>query len=304
MKTLEELILQARRESRNADNSNTTASDSIGDVEFIQWYNDAQARQQSIVSSVFPDEFITEKIINIVARQEDYEIADRVYLNSRIHSIEYSYNRDARYYRPLPFARLKERSTRDGEPAHYHRRGKKILVNPIPMTSQGSLRINYERELDSLDIRRAKVDTTVSGTITSIALDNANFPTNADLIAAVTGSYVCISDAEGNVTAYNIPVTSVTSTAITVPSHTLADGETITENSFVTLGRYTTFVPKAVSERHLLAYVIWRAMLRDVNSSHKEKEVELTAIEKDLTEAYSHVSRDVEFITILDEDNL
>lgn len=302
MKKLDDLIAEARRQTDNADNSNTSASDSVSIEEFIYAANDAQDRLQSLITARYPEEFVQQQIITVANGTEAYSIPDRIYLNARIHSVEWSYTGSIKDYVVLPSAKVRERDTYDGSPCFYIRRSGQILLNPIPNISTAKIRVNYERELDDLDIRRAKVTGTTGTPLTSIAITAAT--TGVTSLGA--GDYICISDKDGVVKAYNIPVTSATSSAITIPSHTLSSGESITSGDYVTIGKYTTTHSKLTDacERHLVAYMVYRILMRSDNDRATKKEREYLAIENDILAGYSDITRDVEYVPILDTDML
>jgi hypothetical protein len=302
MKKLDDLITEARRQTDNSDNTNTEASDSVSTEEFIYAANDAQDRLQSLITARYPEEFVTQKIIDIVSGTEAYSISDRVYLNARIHSVEWSYTGNIKDYYVIQSGKIRERDTQSGSPCFYIRRNGQLLLNPIPNTSVSKLRVNYERELDDVDVRRAKVTGTTGTPLTSIAIDSAQ----TGITSLGAGDYICISDKYGVVKAYNIPVTSATISAITIPSHTLGTDESITAGDYVTIGKYTTTHSKLsdACERHLVAYMVWRILMRDDKKRARDKEQEYLSIESDIIAGYSDITRDVEFIPILDSELL
>lgn len=300
MKSITKLLTEVRRSTRNSDTT------SIVDNEFIEAFNDAQDMGQSIIASVFPDLFVSQEIINTVANQEAYSITERVFLTTRIKTMEYSQTGQITDYYEIPPRSYKERSTVPGYPSFYIRRENGFYLNPIPNASSQKIRVTYERELDEVDIRRAKVTSTTGTPITAITLNNASFPTNADILTLEVGDYICVSDPYGVVKAYNIPVTSATATSITVPSHTLGSGETISAGDYITIGQYTTTHSKLpqTCERFLKTYVEWKVFNRDSSDQATAKLAELNSIREDMLASFANPSRDVHYVAIIDEDIL
>jgi len=214
MRHVDDLITQARRES---DNETFSTTSGIQDDEFLQYLNDGQDRLQSLIAAKHSEVFTTEKVFPIVASQEAYDLNDHVFLNNRIVSVEHSSSGNLRDYYPLQQRTLKERITSDStSPAFYVRRSGQILINPIPTAATGKLRVNYERTLDDLDIRRGIIKSagitgagTVASPITQITVDGSGTPTpDSALGDMLLGDVVCFTDRKGVVLDYNLDITS------------------------------------------------------------------------------------------------
>lgn len=294
------LLEDVRKVTRNSDNSNTEASDSFRDEEFLRAFNDAQDRIQALISSKYPEVFVSENIIDVVSGTEEYSIGTRVFLNNRVFFVEYSQTGQAQDYQRLSSRRLFERNTDSGTPSFYLRREGKILLNPIPNRT-GKIRINFEKELNDLDRRRASVNSTTGTPLTSISITTIGVSTK--LTSLTIGDYICIVDKDGEILAKNIPVTSSTTTAITIPSHTLGSGESIPTGSFVVIGRDTTTHSSLADnlERYLMAFA--EARIFELDSSpelSKSRFIEYKQIEGDILDSFADLNRDIENIPILD----
>lgn len=305
MRRLEKLIEQVRRQTENEDVSSTTG---ISTEEFIQYLNDGQDRLQSIISSTYPDVFLAEKIITLVSGTEAYSVPDNMFLDSRIVNVEISLTGQTSDYYPLRPVQFRNRGTYESEsPFGYIRKNGQLLINGVYRGSGALLRVTYERALDALDIRRGSITSTTGTPITAITLNSSGpTPDTNELPNITKGDYICVSDKDGNVTAYNVPVTAYdTGTrVITVTSHTLASTESITAGDFVTLGRYSTTHSKLSEscERYLIAYAAWKILKRDSSDDSREQQSELSSMEEDIVKAYADNSRDVEGIPILNEE--
>lgn len=309
MRRIEKLILQVRSETDNDDVPSSTEEKGIPDSDFIQFLNDSQDRLQSLIAARYPQVFIREVEIDIVPNQESYTISDRVFLNNRLHTVEFSCTGLVRDYVELEPATVKERYTDTSpDPCYYIRRAGELLLNPIPSRAGGKIRITYERELDDLDIRRGRVASVTGTPITAITLE-ADLPAPSTLLSGVeVGDYICVCDKDGNVTAYNIPVSSYDSgtRVFTVPSHSLGSGESIVAGSYVTLGRYSSThsgLPD-MCERYLVAYSTLKTLVRDSSEDFTDKNRELSEIESDIIGSFADITRDVDYIAILDESPL
>lgn len=306
MRRLDKLIEQARRQTENEDVSSTIG---IATEEFIQYFNDAQDRLQSAISSTYPNVFLSEQIITLTSGTEAYSIPDNLFLDSRIVNVEISLTGNSQDFTPLRPITYKNRGTYESEsPYGYIRKNGQILVNGVYRGSGATIRVTYERALDNLDIRRGAISVVTGTPITSITLASSPTPDTYELPNITTGDYICVSDKDGVVTAYNIPVTGYNSGSrvLTVSSHTLAAGEAAAVGSYVTIGRYSTTHSKLseTAERYLLAYAAWKILKRDSSEDSKDQERELLMLEEDIVKSYADNDRDTYGIPILNDSVL
>lgn len=305
MRRVDLLLEDVRKTTRNSDNSNTEASDSFRDEEFLRAFNDAQDRIQALISAKYPEVFVSENVVDVVSGTEEYSIGTRVFLNNRVFFVEYSQTGQVQDYQRLNSKRLFERNSDSGTPSYYLRREGKILLNPIPDRA-GKIRINFERELNDLDRRRASVVSTTGTPLTSISVNTIGATTK--LSTLTSGDYICIVDKDGTILAKNIPVSSctisvVSTSTITIPSHTLGAGETIPAGSFVVIGRETSTHSSLADnlERYLMAFA--EARIFELDSSpelSKSRFIEYKQIEGDILDSFADLNRDIENIPILD----
>lgn len=301
MRSINYLLPVIRRHSRN---ENYSLTEGIVDEQIIQYVNDAQDYLQSALNSTnqVNKPFVVEKIISLVASQEAYSIPGRLFYNKEIQQVEYSYDGQTSNYRLLPkvhtFNRFTYNTTYvDG----YYVRGNTINVVPTPAASVGSLRVLFEGKLDTLDKRRGQI-TTVTGLtstgFTSITLDSTADETSNPNLTNI--DYICINDANGNVTAYNIPVSNYnTGTNVLTPgTFTFQTGETITNGSYVTFGKYSTTHSKLPDEceAYLIHYACQQIFHVDSSDDAAEEAATCAKLEQGILAANKSQTAEIMYI--------
>ncbi len=296
MKYIGDLLIEIRRDTRNEDVP--TASTEVGIVtnDFLRYVNFAQEKCQAIAISAKSTKFNTTKEISLVSGTIEYAIPDRVYLDEHILNVEYSHTGLARNYYEIREKRLSDRTDYPGTPSFYIRRGSSLLLCPIYNSSGAKARITYDRAVDTLDIRRGTIaDRVISATeLTSLSLDTSS----DDDSALSSAQYVCINDAYGNVTMYNIPVTGYNSSTgvLTIKngSFSFEDGETVDIGSYVTVGQYTTTHSKLnhLCERYLAQYAEYKIFRRDSSDDAEKAKEDMKETLKELAISYAETPRD------------
>ncbi len=309
MKEVSLLILQARRMAENEDSPDGADSTvGITDEEVLQFINDAQDRLQTLISGANSSAkpFVVEKELDCVVDQEEYDLEDRLFYNKEIELVEYSPTGTNTDYFPLDLLSQFNRNSDSGTPYGYYKRFGKIYLVPPPDTSNGSLRVLYERHLDDLDIRRGTI-TTVTGltstTFTSITLDTDADESSIPNLSTI--DYVCVCNKYGTVTARNIPVLSYdTSTNILTPAatHVFDTGETIAANSYVTFHRFTTTHSTLTDEceRYLIQYAWEQIAMRDSAEDLNRIKTVREEMEGDIIRQYASQTGEIAYIPMLD----
>lgn len=298
-------LITAERERTNHqdytwDASTNKISAGISQAICLEFNNDAQDHLQAAILNKNPHLFVAEQTISLVAAQEIYAVsAQRV---RRIRAVRYSFTGNSQDYEPLRPHTFQERQDWQGYPSFYIPYSEtQILLNPIPATSQGTIKVAYHFELDDLDIRRGKVNGTPAGTIalTSTTAENDYFLGLAD--------YVCISDKDGNVMARNCVVSSYVSPTITLAaniSNYLVTGYTAANlaNGYVTIGKNSTTHSKLADrcERYVKVYTQKRLLAKASSTDIAEEDEELLKMEQEILEDYAQPDSDVHEIPILD----
>jgi hypothetical protein len=245
----------------------------------------------------------------MVNNQEAYDIPDNVFVNNRLISVQYSTTGQERDYYTLSQRPLRDRFTDiNSHPSWYIRRSGQILLNPIPTTSVGKMRVEYYRELDRLQLRAGQVSavTESSGQITALSIGTSGALSN--LISNVGDKYLCICDKDGTVKEYNVEYTSYDSGtgAFTLPAHTRTGTTTITTDDFVTVGRYTTTHSDLPNncERFLIAYGSLLALKTDSSQDWQDEVQVMQTMKADIIDSFGDVDEDITDYPVLDGDLL
>ena len=305
-----DIITNARLDTQNADDIPTSTNQvGIETKDFLRYANYAQQRLQGKISKVYPSAFIAEIEIAIVAAQASYSIADHVYLGTRIIKVEYSPTSAVKDYYPLPPTNPYNTYNGSGMPCAYHRRDGYIIVEPIPATAQGSIRVTYERTLDKLELRRGRINGTPSGAVIDLTHSTYGAPTAADEALFVAGTYICVSDHYGAPLLYNGIISSYVAgtDALTLSANVstyLPSGGTLAglADGYITLGKYTTTHSKLPedAERYLTEYANRRVGKRELSAGTAGIDAELTDIEQEIVSSYKMADKDVKPIPIAD----
>ncbi len=308
MKYVGDLISESRRDSNNTDTTGISTED------FLRYANYGQEAIFGKILQTSPMSFQAESAISIVADQEAYDIPDNVYLGERIVNVEYSATGLTRDYFKLYEVSLSFRNTYPSlRPQNYIRRNGQMLLRPTPNQSGGTLRVTYERQLDSVDTRRGQVNGTPSGAVIDLTHGTFGAPSTTDEALLVANAYICISDAFGNVMLRNGLVSSYVAgtDALTlaanvstylVGTYTLAN----LADGYLTIGKYTTTHSKLkkVCERYLVAYMNWKALSRDAATREKSElfREEKMDLEKEIVESYKLPDKDEDSIQLENPD--
>ena len=300
-----ELVSDSRRDTNNSDYTDVSG---IPTKDFVRFLNYAQSRIFSLILNEHPNTYSFEKEISIIAGQQDYSIPDNVHLGERISLVEYSLTGLSQDYHRLPEQGiLMKRNYPNDRPASYLRRNGLISLQPPPTSSQGKIRVTYERGMDSLDIRRGKISaSTVSGggVLSALTLDTSSVLSidQNDLIAA---EYLCVNDRNGNPLAYNIPVNGYntgTGVVTLVGTPTLQSGESVPVGAYVTIGKYTTTHSKLnnICERYLIEYCNQVIFSKDAATASKASSLarRLLDIEAEIIASYQVPDKDAKEIQI------
>jgi len=306
MRRVDFIITDARNISRNPANPN--GSYSISDEEVLRYINDAQDRLQGVISATKSMDKIFEArtAINLVANQENYSIPDRVFMNRDLSLVEVSSDGTLGNYVVLNKVNFFNRDTNTSSyPEGYTKQSGQIYVIPIPSSSTGSLRVQYERELDDLDKRRGTVSV-VTG-LTSTSFTSITIGTDADETSTPnlsTIDYVCIVDSDGNRKAYNIPVGSYdTGTNVLTPRAGftfIKAGDSIAVNDYVVFGKWTTTHPNSFlpdnAERYLIHYAAESLLHKDSSTDLVAQNAKMLGIEQDILNSMKAQTFEVQYI--------
>lgn len=306
MKYVGDLIAEVRRDTRNEDVPTDETEIGIVTNDFLRYINFAQEKCQAVAISAKSTKFQTEKEISLVAGQIQYSIPDRVYLDEHILNVELSSSGLARDYTEIREESLSKRDDTPGYPTFYIRRGSSILLCPAYNASGGKARVTYDRAVDSLDLRRGVITarTISSGQLTSLTLSTSS----DDVDALSSAQYLCVNDAFGNVTMYNIPMSNYDSSTgvvnISGGAFTFQSGEVADVGTYVTVGQYTTTHCKlnSLCERYLAQYAEYKIFRRDSSSDANAAKEDMRETLKEIMQSYAEAPRDECEISIDNEE--
>lgn len=246
MKRIDGLIQEARAASRNSANPDGTFA--IPDEEFLRWANEAQIRAQAIILQAHAGArpFAYSEEVALVAGQEGYSPTKRLYLNRGVHQVRYSASGLAGDYVLLSQRNFINRNLNTGNflDGYYQKAGQVCVIRP-PASSAGTLELLYDKSIDDLDKRRAKVVSTTGAApaygeiilALSPTPDNSSTPWNLSTV-----EYVSICDSHGNPKCQNIPVESYESASRTLTisaGYSAKTGEAIDAGDWLTFHKWT-----------------------------------------------------------------
>lgn len=286
MRYVKYLIDQVRRETENEDQTSFTG---IKDSEFLQYLNDAQHRLQSLITAHHPRVFIEETKIDIVSGQESYDLPTDIFLENKVHKVEYSSTGDLDDYYILEEADYSIRSSGStGSPANYIRMSGKILLSPVP--TSGKLRINYIKRIRELDLRQMEFESGGYATDTGVL----TFKDISEIDSLSEHDYLCIVDRDGKKIHSNLSYSDLTNSKFTISTGL----SSMSSGGFIVGGKDTTThsdLPRNC-ERYLIAYCAWKIFKRDSSMDSGDQQTELSAMEQDIVDSYKVITDDVQYV--------
>lgn len=309
MKRVDLLIGEVREETENTE---YTSEAGVQDSSILRAFNDAQDRIMSLIQAQKPGLFQKEKEFNTVSQQEGYDLPVDIFATHLLEKVEYSENGLPTDYYQLDFGYLGERAPgTTGSPSYYIRRSSRILLNPVPQTSNAKVRLTYVYAIPKLDKRRGRVNEVtldnVGNTIVSLNLDPTILNTD-DAQALIDAEYLCVVDKNGLIKMQAVPIADLNSSsgALTLEAFVFETGETIAVGDYVVAGKYHTTHSQLpdIAERYLLAFAGWRVQKRDSSNDSVEGFAEKSEMENDIVATYSVRGQDVCEVPVLDTQYL
>lgn len=263
----------------------------------IQAMTEAVIHCQNVLYENWPRYFDILTYLSGVAGQLEYTLPDNTFLGSAIASVEYSSDGSANNYYPLDYRDYIYRTgERSNEPRRYIPYGiNKFILDPYLDTSVGSLRVAHAVALDAPALRAGRIaSSTNNGTAyQTIVLESGTEADEADFDA---DEYVCVNDRDGNVTYYNVPYTAYDSGTLTLTLDTtgslMSDG-TITDGSYITIGKYSTTHIKLdrVAEPIVLSYLRRRFYLTKSSDDVSAENENISAFTAEMVRVYNRTVR-------------
>jgi hypothetical protein len=283
--------------------------------EFVEFLGEAQDRIYNLLLQERPTLYRREDTIDLTAGTAEYDLPEDCFLSHNVTKVEYSPTGNAQDYLNLEQRTSGEQVSIQGYPDSYFFRDGQIILSPIPDSSAGVVRLEYQYVIPSLDIRRGTIasSATSGGYYTSVTMTPATVSeeTEAEFTDGLV-DYVAVVDRNGTVTTQftGCPVSSYNSTTgqITfVTSSVSTTGNAFAVGNYVVFGRYASThsqLPQ-VAKRYLVEYACMRCQIRDSNAL----EAALTSplmqmIEREVLDAIANLEEDTFAIPILDYDYL
>lgn len=310
MRRIDYLVTLARERSKNLDYTEAlgVASQGLSTNQFLEWANSAQDHLQAAILASYPDEFVDTEDFTTTANDGDYTLTDRVFVNNKIILVEYASSGREADLEPLDQIAYRHRRVERGTVTGYMRRGNTIYLSALP-PGGGLLRVHFYRELDDIDIRRAKVNGTPSGTSITLLGPTGAAISSDELSILNSAEYVCICNSVGEPLLYNGLVVSAIGTTLTLAANVstyLVSGGTLAglANGYITTRAWSTTHSKLPDncERYLTTYMQKRAMTTDESETSVEEDVELKTIEGDIVMSFAESSRDIKYIPVVDDE--
>lgn len=306
MRRATQLITVIRRQSENVQ---IDPDDGIEDEEVLQFMNDGQERLESAIIRTHEKSFAEDSFTDLQNGTEIYTLPFGTYINHNIISVEYSFTGQAQDYIPLRRGKLIERTSFRGFPTVYIPRKREIIVNPIPDRSiVNGLRITANPKHPRMDKRRGIVTsvTLVGSAVTSLVVDATSGTVPYDPSDFEEFDRISVVDIDGVQQMRNIPIDNADSdgTLTVRSSFTFETGETIAVGDYVVLGENATThlqMPQ-ICEKYLIEYGTWKMYMRDSSSDSQEQGGVVSALEKDIVDAFAEISGDVDRVPVINAD--
>ena len=300
-KLIDALIDEVRESTENEEFDDVVG---LTEEEIVKFINDAHYRLHAKIIAQHPDVFLETEEQDVTLNTEAYDINFKAAFKNRVAKVEYSHDGNTDNYYVLKPTTLSNRASGvSGQPLNYIRRSGQILITPVPISSQGKLRITYTRKVKRMDKRRCTI-VTINGTSTAPTSLEVNYVNGsaADSAELAKRTRLTIVDKYGDIKMDNILLSSIdTSVAgndavLTLDTSlwTPETGEEITTSHYILSGRFATTHSELEEEveRYIQAYVVWKILKRDSSVDSQEAIQELSQIENDIVDSYADLSDD------------
>lgn len=307
--TLAERVRRFTHTQSYTDSATGTAQRGLQTQTIVDLMNEAHEVLHGILFDVSSQVYIKEELLDITANTEAVTIPTDSFMGVNVLSVDYKYGSGSGDYCKLKKVSEHQRFSGDsGPPSTYVQRQNQILLGPIPSTSKTSgLRVVYEYQLPTVDVRRGKVSVVDDGsaptsiTITDRALGDIAF-SDSDL----SGMYITVVDKDGNQQMKNIPLASYSSGVLTLGTFTPTAGEVVAVNDYVVVGaNSSTHSPFPRScEPFILEYAkrnIYELRGHPMLAASEQK---LQSLQFQVTSMFVEWSSDIKHIPEIDTDRI
>jgi len=271
--------------------------------------NEAHEVLHGILFDVSSQVYVKEELLDITANTEAVTIPTDSFMGVNVLSVDYKNGSGSGDYVKLKKVSEHQRdSSSSGAPSTYVQRENQILLGPIPSTSKTSgLRVVYEYQLPTVDVRRGKVSAVDSGSApTSITITDNTLGNIAFADSDLSGMYITVVDKDGNQQMKNIPVASYSSGVLTLGSFTPTAGELVAVNDYVVVGaNSSTHSPFPRScEPFLLEYTKRNVYELRGHPMLGASDQKLQSLEAQVTSMVVEWSSDIKYIPEIDTDRI
>ena len=299
MRTVEQLILMARKLSRNERyDSNSGVPQDV----FVQYVQNAQDTLLKEITNLKTKYFKKQIVQDVVSNQEKYSYPDDL-LVQHIETIQWTDSISGTYWQTLYKSYTKEKITlQPGYPFSYVPYNDGFYLNP-PIV-RGKLWISYETTLPRVQKRSGKITSIslASGVLSGITVDSTS--DFYDQTQINSDFYLCIVDKFGTVKAKNIPYDSVSSGVFTMSPYTLKTTDSIAVGDYILVGKDTCNVPQFpdLCESFLIKHMVYDAKYTDASQWSQEAKQDMIDSFKSLSQIFADNSSDITQVQITNLD--
>lgn len=267
MKTTEQLIIMARKLSRNERyDSNSGVPQDV----FVQYLNNAQDTLIKEITNLKTKFFKKQLVVDVVANQEKYSYPDDCIVQ-HIDTIQWTDTISGTYWQTLYKSYTKEKFTlQPGYPFAYIPYNDGFYLNP-PIV-RGKLWIAYETTVPKAQKRAGLIQSVTinSGVLQAMTLNTTDATYDENEINS--DFYMCIVDKYGAVKARNIPYNSIASGVFNINNYTLASTDSISVGDYILVGKNTCNVPEFpdICESFILKHMVYDAKYSDGSAWSQE----------------------------------
>lgn len=298
------IVRDARLQSGDKAYSSTTG---IRLSEWHRWMNDAQtAIYQKLLnchSSLYTRQIVLPVTPGLATVPIPSTNPNAVNITANIVNVSYSFDGTAQNYYKLNLRTPSQEVSINAYPEGYFLRDGNIVLTPIPGQNGGSLRVDFQYNLPSIDVRRALISGATTSSLT-FTINSTLVQETEDDFANGYIDYVSVVDKDGTILASGMPITVYNSTTkVLSATLTAAQVAAITlGTSWLVYGKYATTNSQLLDtcERYVAHYVAWMAQLRNSNSEATATKVVLNEIEEEIMESISDLEEDLTAIPLLD----
>ena len=298
MRYLEILIDRAREASGETRYSSDSGKSQKQFTQFFQNAQDFIVREIILSKSKY---LTTRTIRSVVSGQEEYSYQSDAFMNN-IDTIQWSTDRSSWGDALVRCIAKDQGISQNGYPFGYiPTQDGYILTPPI---SNGYLLESYSRRPKRLEKRSGLVVSTTGTPITSITLDasyTGHDPTYLNQFSSIT-----VVDRNGRPIVASIPITSVSGTTITLPSYTLASGESISAGDYILAEGNTTNLPgyDDTFESFLILHATYQAQYGASSQWSEATLKDVSTHAKQIIDVLGTLSEDVVQVPIINTDFL